>query len=148
MLRTSLAVLIAILGSGIGLGAQAPKAFDVASVKPIDPMMSYGCGDAGVEYPAGGGFRTVIPTGRPNPPIGGLPLACLVAIAYDVAALEVVGGPGWVWTDLFAIDARSEPATRSDTKGLLRTLLAERFGLIVRQEPSGSSRQISQRHTG
>ena len=131
-MRIALVALIAILGSGLALAAQTPKAFDVASVKPIAPV-SFACNDAGVEYPPGGGFRikALLPS-----PVGGMPLGCLIAHAYDVTNLEVVGGPGWLWTDFFAIDARAGgPATRSDIKEMLRTLLSERFGLVVRDDP-------------
>lgn len=124
-------VLVAALGSCVALAAQTPKTFDVASVKAISPMTNFGCGDANVEY--GGGFRIkpVSPA-----PVGGMPLGCLIALAYDVTNFEIVGGPAWMWTDLFAIDARSaQPATQRDTKAMLRTLLAERFGLVAREEP-------------
>jgi uncharacterized protein (TIGR03435 family) len=130
-MRTFVSTLLATRGVCVVLAAQPPKAFDVASVKPLDPATSFGC-DA--EYPAGGGFRT-----KPIPPalVGGMPLGCLIALAYDVTNFEVVGGPGWLWTDLFAIEAKSAgPATQSETKSMLRTLLAERFGLAVRQEPN------------
>jgi uncharacterized protein (TIGR03435 family) len=63
-------------------------------------------------------------------------LRCLIAVAYDVPALAVVGGPGWMDEDLFDIDARSEgPVTQDGTKAMLRALLAERFGLVVREDP-------------
>ncbi len=95
-------------------------------------MTNYGCGENNVEYSAGFRIKPIAPA-----PVGGMPLVCLIALAYDVPVLDVVGAPDWALTDLFAIDARSDgPATRIQTHAMLRTLLAERFGLIARAEPS------------
>ncbi len=136
-MRTSFASLIAIVASGIALAAQAPKAFDVASVKLMDPTTTRGntCGEAGVEYRADGVFRTV--KALSDKPPGGQTLRCLIAIAYDDGPLtDVRGGPEWLDTDFYAIEAKSDgPASRTEMKEMLRTLLGERFGLVVRQDP-------------
>ena len=118
-MRTRLAGLIVVLGTGLALAAQAPR-FEVASVKPnLNPKA------LGPSYQVGGGFR------------GTLYLDWLVAIAYEVNAYQVIGGPSWGTTEYFDIDARSDgPATQAETNAMLRTLLAERFGLVARKDPN------------
>jgi uncharacterized protein (TIGR03435 family) len=93
------------------------------------------CGEAGLDYRLDGVFRTV--KLLPDKPMGGQPLRCLIAIAYDHGSIvDVLEGPGWLDTDSFAIEAKSDgPASRTEMKEMLRTLLVERFGLVVRQDP-------------
>lgn len=128
---TPLAILIAILGSNMALAAQPPKAFDVASVKQVvvRPGVGFSCGFRWEDDDGGralaGRFRTL------------MPVRCLIAVAYEVPVLHIVGGPDWVDLDLFDVDGRSDgPATRADTTAMLRTVLADRFGLVVQQQPS------------
>jgi uncharacterized protein (TIGR03435 family) len=136
-MRTSFICLIATVASGLALAGQTPKVFDVASVKLMDPATTRAntCGEDGVEYRADGLFRTVKLL-RDKPP-GGQPLRCLIAIAYDhVSIVDVLEGPGWLDTAFYAIEAKSDgPASRTEMKEMLRTLLVERFGLVVRQDP-------------
>ena len=136
-MRTSFACLIAIVASCVALAGQTPRAFDVASVKLMDPATTRAntCGEDGVEYRADGLFRT-IKLLRDKPP-GGQPLRCLIAIAYDhVSIVDVLEGPEWLDTDFYAIEAKSDgPASRTEMKEMLRTLLAERFRLVVRPDP-------------
>jgi uncharacterized protein (TIGR03435 family) len=74
-------------------------------------------------------------------------LKILVAFAYDVPTHQISGGPKWLDTDNFDIDARTD-ATRPIPPGsegaaqiglMLQSLLAERFKLSlhteIRQEP-------------
>lgn len=73
-------------------------------------------------------------------------LRALIAAAYGtpfpipLPDERIVGGPAWLGSARFSIEARSalppesETATR-DIGFMLRTLLAERFGLRVRLEP-------------
>lgn len=57
----------------------------------------------------------------------------LIAIAYGVNAGYVKGGPNWLETDQFDIDARMPPGTTRDAaKLMLRTLLENRFKLEAR----------------
>jgi uncharacterized protein (TIGR03435 family) len=55
--------------------------------------------------------------------------------AYAVGPNQIVGGPGWLDSDRFRIIAKSErPAGDQALMQMLRTLLADRFGLRLRRE--------------
>jgi uncharacterized protein (TIGR03435 family) len=56
----------------------------------------------------------------------------LIATAYKVDPLNVIGGPSWLELDRFDISARAPRTTSQDTAALmLRALLADRFKLNV-----------------
>lgn len=108
---------------------ESPATFDVASVK-----RSGGLGGL-TRYLPNGGIRFT-----------GVTLKVLVEIAYGVRPFQVIGGPGWIDTDGFDIDARpptdsanpADPATLSREQRKvgerLRSLLADRFGLTIHRE--------------
>jgi bla regulator protein blaR1 len=124
--------------------AGAPLTFEVASIKPS----SQNCG-AGSPCPAmlrrepGGGLR-----------VAGMTLKFLIGFAYDVRDFQITGGPTWINTDRFDINAKAESHDEADsvpadpskltdeqlktgterTRERLRNLLADRFQLVVRRE--------------
>jgi uncharacterized protein (TIGR03435 family) len=103
------------------VAAQAPS-FEVASVKPVDP-------------PAGPHVVSLIVNhGRLN--IEAAELRQIVGLAYAIQRVRVQGGPGWADSDQFDIVAKAEnpDAARDEIRSMLRTLLAERFKLIVHRE--------------
>src|SRR5215469_2054977 len=53
-----------------------------------------------------------------------------------VASVLISGGPKWINTERFQIDAKSERAQKSGTMNgpMLRELLEERFHLVIRRE--------------
>ncbi len=58
----------------------------------------------------------------------------LIALAYGVSEDNVAGGPGWLSSDLFDVIAKAPDGTTPATANLmLRSLLEDRFGLIVHQ---------------
>jgi uncharacterized protein (TIGR03435 family) len=58
----------------------------------------------------------------------------MVAVAYNVVAGFVSGGPVWLETDEFDIYAKVPPGTTQDQARLmLRALLVERFHLVAHQ---------------
>jgi uncharacterized protein (TIGR03435 family) len=67
----------------------------------------------------------------------------LIEAAYGVTEDTVAGGPSWLDTDIFDVIAkvpdRTTPAT---AKLMLQTLLAERFGLVVRNEKRPMPRYV------
>ena len=59
----------------------------------------------------------------------------LISAAYSIPEDDIAGGPGWVSSDLFDVIAKVPDGTTPVTaKLMLRDLLAERFGLVVRQD--------------
>jgi len=80
--------------------------------------------------PMGVGYR---PGGRLV--AGNAPLAMLIQRAYSVQDYQVVGGPSWIHTDGYDIEAK--PESNTDQKGMwlmLQTLLADRFKLAIHPE--------------
>jgi uncharacterized protein (TIGR03435 family) len=119
------AATIAILWFGAAFAAQelptgnaSVLAFDVVSIKSLD-------GVARARLPGArqsqGRFARASAT-----------LSQLVQYAYDVQPLQVTGGPAWVSTRRFQIDARTEQTTTPDQmRAMVRQMLAERFALKV-----------------
>jgi len=108
------------MGFAAVLLSQQP-AFEVASVKPSE---------AGRAVKGG--------PGRNDPGLFSVrnrPLKSLVQMAYEVQDYQVTGGPSWVETERFDIDAKpAVAASRAEMMVMLRALLAERFQLRVRRE--------------
>lgn len=99
--------------------------FDVASVKPSSPNLLA----SSVAFLPGGGLR-----------IDNEPLVTLIAFAYGVYPFQVVGGPAWMSSERFDMEAKAaEPIGSSTNSDLarrqrLRSLLSDRFRLVVREE--------------
>jgi len=59
----------------------------------------------------------------------------LIRIAYGIDAKKVLGGPSWLDVDRFDLRAKVPAGTTSITvKPMLQALLAERFGLVARND--------------
>jgi len=59
----------------------------------------------------------------------------LIAEAYRVQPFQISGGPGWLDSDEYDIDARAEASvTRERLRLMLHTLLEERFRLSLHRE--------------
>ena len=68
----------------------------------------------------------------------------LIRLAYGVTADKVTGGPNWLEMDRFDVVAKAPPSTTPEAaRQMLRTLLADRFTLVVEQ----ASRPTATRHT-
>src|SRR5688572_17537768 len=66
----------------------------------------------------------------------GFTLAALIRSAYRVQEFQIVGGPEWMNSERFNIEATyvEAPGVPSRTDLMLRTLLTERFKLAVHNE--------------
>src|SRR5687768_1405256 len=104
-------------------GPDAPR-FEVASVKR-NQLGAGGGNPSGSRSLAGGAVRTTNAT-----------LRMLVRTAYRLGLRdEIVGGPPWIDTYGFDVDARpAKSATLAESAYMMRTLLAERFKLVARKE--------------
>ena len=99
----------------------AHPAFEVASVRPVDPNRP----DAHAIEPYPGGLRL-----RSLNTIG------LLMWAYQIPeANQISGGPEWVFSQDFDVTATTAaPASTEELRAMLQTLLAERFKLVVHRE--------------
>jgi len=113
--------------------AAPPQTFDVASIH-INNTETDGHHHI-VSNPAESHFRTV-----------NLALRELIQFAYDMPDSQILGGPAWLDSIMFDIDAKSDPAVDAQLRALpteqaryqkqlmVQALLADRFGLKVHQE--------------
>jgi uncharacterized protein (TIGR03435 family) len=107
------------------IAAQAPTAFEVASVKPSAPSPRWGWG-----ADAGGAFHA-----------DNMTLKQLVAVAYGVQDFQVAGVEPWIASEHWDIrgNIRAKAATdaklsNDEVRTPLRALLMQRFSLKVRVE--------------
>ncbi|HVW08674.1 MAG TPA: TIGR03435 family protein [Bryobacteraceae bacterium] len=141
--KAGLAVLLVSVAGQPMRGQGTPEklpAFDVISVKPSAPdakshsIFPIGPGDVYVKN--GGHFSA-----------DGFPLATYLSFAFQLVGSEANAAveqlPGWAVNDRFAIEARTDGDPAKDTKEqmrlMMRSLLAERFGLKTHYE----TRQVS-----
>ena len=104
-----------------------PPSFEVASVKPGDPNDPR----FGILMRPGGRFITT----NAN-------LHQLIGFAYDLRSNQITGGPAWVDSALYSIEAKGEsgfaippgPEGAARIRSMLQSLLAERFHLAVHRE--------------
>lgn len=100
----------------------APARFDVASIKPASSRTSQ-VAVSQVTF-RNGQFVASNHTARR-----------LILHAYRLPTSRVVGGPGWMDTDAFDVEARTSAATSDDeARVMLRSLLHERFQLQTHSE--------------
>jgi uncharacterized protein (TIGR03435 family) len=77
-----------------------------------------------------------------RPPVGGrftatnVRLKMLVELAYNVKSFEISGGPGWIDSDGYDINAKAADGNTSldQLRPLLQMLLEDRFKLMVHRE--------------
>jgi uncharacterized protein (TIGR03435 family) len=125
----SVAAGVAPIGLGAGSASAqvtplptATRRFDAASVKPSrrDAL-------------AGGGFRI-----EPGHFLAdNTTVEALVRFAYGLEFGEkeaVAGGPAWLRSDRFQVEARGEATTASALEAMVRSLLADRFKLRLHEE--------------
>src|SRR5262245_50052743 len=111
-------VFIAASGWISALHGQHPQ-FDVASVKPTKITEQTYI----VFYPGG---RLVARN---------FPLGSLVKAAWHLQNDQIDGGPKWIRSDGFDVEARADGnPSREQLLVMLRSLLVERFKLVVRSE--------------
>jgi bla regulator protein blaR1 len=104
--------------SKMDLEASKPS-FDVASIKPSQLRNGMSARD---EH------------GRLS--FDGITLKYLIAHAYGIEDYQLSGGPGWVGTDVYTVEAKAAnpEASDSQTRLMLQSLLEERFKLKLHKE--------------
>jgi uncharacterized protein (TIGR03435 family) len=131
--------LAALVFSGWGILAQDPAArpkfdaFEVATVKPVD-----------VDARAGRMFKM---DGPHRWTATNFTLKALLALGYDMNPRTISGGPEWMDSQRFVIEAITPGdvrPTRLEQMQMLRALLVERFGLkFHRQEKEFSIYELT-----
>jgi uncharacterized protein (TIGR03435 family) len=133
-------IAVALLSISVaGMLAQTPAArpkfdaFDVATVKPVE-----------ADAKAGRLFKMV---GLHRWVATNYTLKNLIALAYDLNPRTISGGPGWMETQCFTIEAVTPgevSPVRIEQMQMLRALLVERFGLkFHRQEKEFSIYELT-----
>ena len=103
-----------------GQSAPGPLAFEVASVKPSKAVVGH---DGNIKTDPGRFIAT------------NATLLRFIFEAYQVPYPQITGGPSWLNTDEFDIDAKAEsPVGSEQLRLMLRQLLIDRFKLSVRTE--------------
>ena len=122
---------VIIQGGGPGQAAapvtpNANLTFEVASVKPNKSGENF----IRFQNQPGGRFN-----------INNAPLREIIRFAYQLQNFQIVGAPDWIASERFDVVAKAEgdippapPGTVGPMQIMLRNLLAERFGLKVRNE--------------
>lgn len=122
-------IRITLLNAAIA-GPQSEQ-FDVASIRPRQSPL--GRNEGGLRYTPGKVASD-----------GGVTAQQLIAEAYHVTPYQVSGGPGWINSDVFEVEAKtSMPAAGCtgavcaptvEIRSMLQALLADRFHLSIRRE--------------
>ena len=99
--------------------SNSQKAFDVASIKPAPS----GATERSLTHKPGARLTTANATVKQ--------LIFQIFLAYQVMPFQVSGGPSWVESDGFDIEAKAaDPkATQEQFRRMIQTLLADRFQL-------------------
>jgi uncharacterized protein (TIGR03435 family) len=111
----------AFVSSGQPQSPAVRPEFEVASVKPN----ASGSNDLLMRPPVDGRFTATNVT-----------LKMLIALAYKVRQLEISGGPAWIASERYDINARAADVqiTGDQSRLMLQRMLADRFKLLVHRE--------------
>jgi uncharacterized protein (TIGR03435 family) len=124
------------LAVGVFPAPSAEPEFDAASIKPWKPASGGGGSRSGDGLPAPDGGHLQYSPGRVATPRAGVTVKRIIQEAYGISNYRVSGGPAWIDTDMFKLEARSaDPsADEGQLRLMLRTLLSKRFHLEFRHE--------------
>jgi uncharacterized protein (TIGR03435 family) len=120
------ALLALALSTGLSLAqpqtdAKDPLTFDVASIKPTPPGTQ-------------GGVVHQLP-GNQTYEIVNAPLRLIMTVAYSVTDRQISGGPEWMNSDRWNIQAKADRrGTNDELHDALARLLEDRFQLKIRHE--------------
>jgi uncharacterized protein (TIGR03435 family) len=104
--------------------AAAPLTFEVTSVKPRTTQ------------PAPGEFGGIhaLPGGQ-RYEARFVPLKLMIKLMYKITDSQIVGGPDWINTDRFDVDAKAEtPTTLDNLHIMFQNMLVERFNMKFHRE--------------
>ena len=115
--------LAPLLATALLACAQTELRFEVASIKPASDD-EIAAGTSGLKTGHGRAIGTNVTLKR-----------CIIG-CYHIGPGQVIGGPNWLDSDRFHIEAKAADPVNDDAilDAMLRNLLAERFHLVVHQE--------------
>lgn len=121
MIPRALAFLI--VGLVYGQDKPARLTFEVASIKPFKPAP--GGRGGGIKQMAGGiGYLA-----------SGVPARLIISVMYRMPTGRIKGGPGWLDSDLWEIEAKADKGYNSDDlHTMFKNLLADEFKLKFHEE--------------
>ena len=106
--------------TGVGQSTQGTSGFDVASIRPSSSTDG----------------RALLQATPGRLAMTNLVLRRLILIAYDAQDDQLVGGPGWINSANYDVEAKADgnPSVQQMEGPMLRSLLEERFRLTVHRE--------------
>jgi uncharacterized protein (TIGR03435 family) len=101
--------------------AAAKLTFDIISIHPAPPTERGG----GIKaMPSGQGYLAQA-----------VPVRLMISLLYKIPSRQITGGPEWINTELFDIQAKADKAySLDDLHAMFQNLLADRFGLAFHVE--------------
>jgi uncharacterized protein (TIGR03435 family) len=118
-----IAAVLSVTLSTDSLAQEKPArlTFDVATIRLAKPGAIRG----GIKpLPGGNGYTAQT-----------IPLRLMVALMYKVPVRQIAGGPEWLDSDLWDIEARADKAyTIDELHEMMKNLFADRFGLKFHKE--------------
>lgn len=106
--------------SAAAIGQESAPRFEVASIKPASPD-------------ARGNFIRSMPGGRME--VTNMTLKDMMTLAWQVQPFQVEGGPPWISSARYDINAKAEKApAQGEMPLMMQALLQDRFGLVIRKE--------------
>jgi uncharacterized protein (TIGR03435 family) len=95
--------------------------FEVWSIKPSNPE---GRGGGIKPLPGGQEYKAE-----------GVPIKLMISLTYKIPMRQITGGPGWLDTDLFDVDAKADKSYNlDDLHTMFQNLLADEFKLKFQKE--------------
>jgi len=128
------AVGVPVAGGAMQSQIVVPPAirFEVASIKPLKPID--GLTPATISMQVNFLKKALSRVRDGQVRLSG-PLQLLIQAAYTVTRFQIEGGPPWVLSDPYAIEATAnDTASPDEIRSMLQSLLADRFQLTLRRE--------------
>lgn len=117
LLMSSLAFLAGLHGQAAN-GTQATT-FEVSVIKPSPPPKGDTVNRMIKPLPGGNGYIAQ-----------NFPVRLMIALMYEVPVRQVEGGPGWLDSEYYDIEAHADgPHSKEELHAMFRALLADRFAL-------------------
>jgi uncharacterized protein (TIGR03435 family) len=120
-MRRTAGILCLTIALPVGGQSPARLEFEVASIKRSDPS---GRGGGISPLPGGQTYRAQ-----------GAPVKLIFRLMYRLTPSQVSGGPGWLDTELYDIEAKAaKPSTLDELHVMFQNLLADQFRLQFHKE--------------